>query len=201
MTLTADRAKSIKTSAVINESPTDKLIRELREENEKLKKMLAGGKIPEGLDMEGDGGGDSGSVDGHIPFQLSYLISSYLILPYLVLLEMKKEMEEAMRRNQEEMEAMEASWQEKLKAQEEELKVEYPCWYTINFKQLFLCLKKRMADDQKSSEDKKSIPHFWNLNEDPALTGMVSHFCKAGSTTIGNNKAEKTPDIVLNGLG
>lgn len=32
-------------------------------------------------------------------------------------------MEEAMKRNQEEMEAMEQSWQEKLKAQEEELKV------------------------------------------------------------------------------
>ena len=38
----ADRAKQIKTKAVINESPTDKLIRELREENEKLKKMLEG---------------------------------------------------------------------------------------------------------------------------------------------------------------
>lgn len=38
----ADRAKQIKNKAVVNESATDKLIRLLREENEKLKKMLNG---------------------------------------------------------------------------------------------------------------------------------------------------------------
>ena len=37
----ADRAKQIKNSAVINENPQDKMIRELKEENEKLKKQLA----------------------------------------------------------------------------------------------------------------------------------------------------------------
>ena len=36
----ADRAKKIQNQAVINESAQDKIIRELREENEKLKKML-----------------------------------------------------------------------------------------------------------------------------------------------------------------
>ena len=40
--LAADRAKQIKTKATVNESPTDKLIRELKEENDKLKKMLEG---------------------------------------------------------------------------------------------------------------------------------------------------------------
>lgn len=41
----ADRAKAIKTKAVVNESPTDKLIRELREENARLleRLKLAGG--------------------------------------------------------------------------------------------------------------------------------------------------------------
>jgi len=33
----ADAAKKIKCNAVVNESETDKMIRELREENEKLK--------------------------------------------------------------------------------------------------------------------------------------------------------------------
>ena len=37
----ADRAKQIKNVAVVNEKPTDKLIRELKEENDRLKKMLA----------------------------------------------------------------------------------------------------------------------------------------------------------------
>jgi hypothetical protein len=36
----ADRAKKIQNKAVINESPQERMIRELREENEKLKKIL-----------------------------------------------------------------------------------------------------------------------------------------------------------------
>ena len=47
----ADRAKKIKNVAEINESPQDKLIRELKEENERLKKQLASGG--------GGGGADS----------------------------------------------------------------------------------------------------------------------------------------------
>lgn len=41
--LLADRAKAIKTKAVINESPTEKLIRELREENQRLLEQLKQG--------------------------------------------------------------------------------------------------------------------------------------------------------------
>lgn len=41
----ADRAKSIKTQAIVNESATEKMIRELKEENEKLQSMIKkGGK-------------------------------------------------------------------------------------------------------------------------------------------------------------
>lgn len=42
----ADRAKKIKNKAVVNENPMDKLIRELKEENDKLKKALDGGALP-----------------------------------------------------------------------------------------------------------------------------------------------------------
>ena len=52
----ADRAKKIKNKAVVNENPMDKLIRELREENEKLKKLMQGGDISMNI---GDGGGMS----------------------------------------------------------------------------------------------------------------------------------------------
>ena len=45
----ADRAKQIKTKATVNEDPTEKLIRNLKDENEKLKELLekanAGEKI------------------------------------------------------------------------------------------------------------------------------------------------------------
>eukprot|EP00928_Gymnodinium_smaydae_P049812 TRINITY_DN3345_c1_g1_i4.p1 TRINITY_DN3345_c1_g1~~TRINITY_DN3345_c1_g1_i4.p1 ORF type:complete len:851 (-),score=115.98 TRINITY_DN3345_c1_g1_i4:383-2935(-) len=38
----ADRAKKIKNTAVVNENPQDKLLRELKEENDKLKQMMSG---------------------------------------------------------------------------------------------------------------------------------------------------------------
>ena len=41
----ADRAKQIKTKATVNEDPTEKLIRELKEQNDKLRAQLSGGKI------------------------------------------------------------------------------------------------------------------------------------------------------------
>jgi kinesin family member 1 len=41
----ADRAKQIKTKAFVNEDPTEKLIADLKAENERLKKLLAGEKI------------------------------------------------------------------------------------------------------------------------------------------------------------
>ncbi|KAI9201884.1 uncharacterized protein BJ171DRAFT_601452 [Polychytrium aggregatum] len=49
-----DRAKQIKTQAVVNESPIDKLIRELKEENEALKRKMveAGGKGGSGEDAQ-----------------------------------------------------------------------------------------------------------------------------------------------------
>lgn len=54
----ADRAKKIKNKAVVNENPMEKLIRELREENDRLKKSLSGELPPEtgGGQMTAEGG-------------------------------------------------------------------------------------------------------------------------------------------------
>ena len=41
----ADRAKQIKTKSSVNEDPTEKLIRELQEENERLKKAIESGNL------------------------------------------------------------------------------------------------------------------------------------------------------------
>lgn len=49
----ADRAKSIKTQAVVNENATDRLIRELREENQRLAESLKGGGASAGGSSEG----------------------------------------------------------------------------------------------------------------------------------------------------
>ena len=50
----ADRAKQIKTTAKVNEDPTEKLIRELKEENEKLMEMLKKSQAGEAIKMSAD---------------------------------------------------------------------------------------------------------------------------------------------------
>ena len=93
----ADRAKKIKNKPTVNEDPQAKLIRELQEENAKLKAQLAAG-----------GGGGGGGFDPEADAKL-------------------KEAEERIRQNQLEMEEMAKSWEDKLheqnaKEQEEEAK-------------------------------------------------------------------------------
>ena len=52
----ADQAKKIKNNAVINESEQDKMIRELKEENDKLKSMLKNFNTDNPPDMIGGNG-------------------------------------------------------------------------------------------------------------------------------------------------
>ncbi|XP_012936827.1 kinesin-like protein KIF28P [Aplysia californica] len=90
----ADRAKKIKNQAVINENPMDKMIRELKEENDKLRKALeAGGTIP----MDGMGQLSPEEVD-----------------------KMRRQMEEEIRAqlvtNQQMLSDSEQTWDEKLSA-------------------------------------------------------------------------------------
>jgi kinesin family protein 1 len=62
----ADRAKQIKTKAMINEDPTEKLIRDLREENARLKKALEAGHIdPDTFkDIKDNANGDKAQING-----------------------------------------------------------------------------------------------------------------------------------------
>ncbi|KAK3784099.1 hypothetical protein RRG08_066087, partial [Elysia crispata] len=91
----ADRAKQIKTTATVNEDPTEKLIRELQEENEKLKAMLGGN-----MKMEVMKGDDEDLSDEELA-------------------QLKAEMEEdynaRLADNEKEMEEMKKTFEEKLK--------------------------------------------------------------------------------------
>ncbi|ELT99958.1 hypothetical protein CAPTEDRAFT_223727 [Capitella teleta] len=98
----ADRAKKIKNKAVVNENPVDRLIRELKEENEKLKQMMTGG--------------------GQMPLEGSQAMSQEGLSAEEID-KMRKEMEEEIRAqlmaNQEMLAGAEGegpSWEEKLAA-------------------------------------------------------------------------------------
>ncbi|CAG0885568.1 unnamed protein product [Darwinula stevensoni] len=89
----ADRAKQIKTTATINEDPTEKLLRELKEENEKLKAMLASGN----MDLSGMG------------------LSGTVVDKDALRKEWEEEMKARMMTNEKEMEEMRKTYEEKLK--------------------------------------------------------------------------------------
>lgn len=52
----------------------------------------------------------------------------------------------------------------------------------------------------KEKQERKTVPHFWNLNEDAELTGVVVHFVRSGKTKIGRAKQDPAPGIALSGL-
>ena len=85
--ISADRAKAIKTKAIVNESPTDKLIRELKEENARLMKELqAKGGVGGGQEAIMQGVPEEGecmlpqaikAIDSYVAFCLGLSQSAY----------------------------------------------------------------------------------------------------------------------------
>ncbi len=151
----ADRAKALKTKPMVNENPTERIIRELREENAKLKALLEGKSIPIGGVGEAASGGGSGNQD---------------------------ELNALMEKNEEEMAKMKTTWEEQLRSAKSEVE--------------------RLQTEQKIMEEKKrKIPHLWNLNEDPALTGVIIYFLEGKKEfVIGSGHAQSKPDFSLVGL-
>ncbi|XP_070175288.1 kinesin-like protein KIF28P isoform X2 [Littorina saxatilis] len=155
----ADRAKQIKTKATVNEDPTDKLIRELQEENEKLKAMLSGDTKM--VVMKDD---DEDLSDA----ELAKLKE-----------EMEEEYKSRLENNQKEMDEMAKSFEEKLKE---------------------AGLTGGNTGAAEMAEKRKTVPHIYNLNMDPQLTGHIVHFIDAAEITIGNGREQST-ELVLKGPG
>eukprot|EP00730_Choanoeca_flexa_P004716 TRINITY_DN11781_c0_g1_i2.p1 TRINITY_DN11781_c0_g1~~TRINITY_DN11781_c0_g1_i2.p1 ORF type:complete len:975 (+),score=271.67 TRINITY_DN11781_c0_g1_i2:494-3418(+) len=149
----ADRAKAIKTKAVVNETPTERLIRELKEENARLLEQLKAGILPEGMSLGPPGAAESEEDIAR-----------------------RKEVEDQLRRQMEDnarLEEQMQSWEQKLQEAEAEKT---------------RAMEARNAEKQR----RKQEPHFWNMNADPALSGVVAYFLNDGETIVGNGKA---PDV------
>ncbi|KAF8782896.1 Kinesin-like protein KIF28P like protein [Argiope bruennichi] len=118
----ADRAKQIKTVATINEDPTETLIRELRAENDRLKKMLERGVMNVPI--------KPGMTDDEVVRRRS---------------RWEEEMKAAMAENERELQQIKQSYEEKLRqarqaqkidaerAKLEELKKQHPHLSNLNF--------------------------------------------------------------------
>ena len=105
----ADRAKKIKNKAVVNENPMDKLIRELREENEKLKKAMTSGDLSSLIapaESEGEGDKDVGGGATMTDEEKA---------------QMRRKMEEEIRAQLEANAAAMMNWDDKLKESRQEI--------------------------------------------------------------------------------
>ena len=90
----ADRAKQIKTRAIVNEDPTEKLIKSLQEENARLKKALESGGVGDVKKAGGGGGAEDDEAS------------------------LKRQLEE----NNKAMEDMKLSYEEKLKKAQDQVR-------------------------------------------------------------------------------
>ena len=87
----ADRAKQIKTRATVNEDPTEKAIRDLKAENQRLKSLLSKGNVdPQWLKTH------SVSVNSNNPLGILHHISlkSEICLNFLYFISFKRSEEE-----------------------------------------------------------------------------------------------------------
>lgn len=157
----ADRAKQIKTSAKVNEDPTAQLIRELQEENEKLKAMLAGKKLDTSELLA------EGEEDEMTEEEKSALKK-----------ELEDEYKSMLEKNQKEMEEMQKSFEQKLAEAQG----------TGSYK-----------DIAEINEKKKRLPHLYNLNSDPMLTGHIIHFIENDQETVIGNGKDKETDLTIRG--
>ena len=145
----AYQVKSIKNQAIVNETPQEKLIRELKEENERLKAMLEGKILPTG---------DNGSAE-----------------------EQRLEFERQIRELQRAKEEAERTFAEKIQVTTEQ--------------------KLEISHKPLPSKIVLTTPHLSNLNEDPLLSGHLSHSFKAGNNIIGKKNPSSPPGILIEGLG
>ncbi|KAI0215595.1 hypothetical protein LSAT2_032357 [Lamellibrachia satsuma] len=96
------------------------------------------------------------------------------------ILKLREEQEKEIQRYKDQMDDIESAWQKRLSNSRKEM-------------------EELQAKERQHLEEERQIPHFCNLNEDPALNGKLIHLVKAAESVVGNGKDKTNPEIVLNG--
>lgn len=170
----ADRAKQIKNKAIINEDPNEKLIRNLRQEIEELRRALQGGGVS--------------AIPGAVP-DLEEERQKMRAEIEAERERMKLELEEKLK---EELE-MDKSWEDKI-AETKALQVAREA----ELRELGILTGE---EREKALEKAKEVPHLTNLHEDPQMNEQVIYFLDPNSeVSIGRKDADAPKDIKLAGL-
>ncbi|XP_054154280.1 kinesin-like protein KIF28P [Oppia nitens] len=170
----ADRAKQIRNHAKINKDSTDKLVRELREENEKLKRLMETGTTGSGM--------ANGSAT---PTPINGMIMMGAMSPD-ALNEAKQrwedEMRAAMEENERQMAQMKQSYEERLSKEAEDRAARHKSDQPSGG-------GGGGQDDRQQLElDKRDNPYLSNLNFDEQLSGKICYIIRKGVNTIGKSE-------------
>ncbi|XP_014215863.1 kinesin-like protein unc-104 isoform X3 [Copidosoma floridanum] len=180
----ADRAKQIVCKAVVNEDANAKIIRELKEEIQKLRELLK----QEGIDFQ------EGDVSSFIrnpkreddPKEIRQRIPSH---PTSTLAE---EAVEQLQASEKLIAELNETWEEKLK-RTEAIRVQREAV----FAEMGVAVKEDGVTVGVFSP--KKTPHLVNLNEDPLMSECLIYYIKDGFTRVGSAEANVPQDIQLSG--
>ncbi|KAF7995732.1 hypothetical protein HCN44_006839 [Aphidius gifuensis] len=190
----ADRAKQIVCKAVVNEDANAKLIRELKEEIQKLRELLK----QEGIDFEE-------GLGGIISYEKKESRDEAAIIKSAKREEDTKETRQRIpshRTAEEAVEQLQASekliaelnetWEEKLKRTES---------IRLQREAVFAEMGVAVKEDGVTVGvfSPKKTPHLVNLNEDPLMSECLIYYIKDGFTRIGSAEANIPQDIQLCG--
>ncbi|CAH1116318.1 unnamed protein product [Phaedon cochleariae] len=187
----ADRAKQIVCKAIVNEDANAKLIRELKEEIQKLRELLK----QEGIEVhEGPDGKviyekkEPSRVEGNIiPRNNKEVERSRSQSTTLA-----EEAVDQLQASEKLIAELNETWEEKLK-KTEAIRIQREAV----FAEMGVAVKE--DGDTVGVFSPKCTPHLVNLNEDPFMSECLIYYIKEGLTRIGTDQANIPQDIVLCG--
>ncbi|RIB23929.1 hypothetical protein C2G38_1958650 [Gigaspora rosea] len=172
----ADAAKRIKNKAVVNEDPNAKLIRELKEELQMLRKKL------------GVEAGESVTYDSDISDNQQVI--QFEDAEGNVVKKTKEELVDQIQASEKLMKEATETWQEKLR-RTEEIQLERE----KTLEELGILVEKNAV----GVHPPKKVPHLVNLNEDPLMSECLVYQIKPGQTRVGRLDSDIPSDIRLSG--
>ncbi|CAG9774040.1 unnamed protein product [Ceutorhynchus assimilis] len=183
----ADRAKQIVCKAVVNEDANAKLIRELKEEIQKLRELLKQEGIdvhegPDGKVMYEKKGMDSNMVDRNNKENEKRARTQSTTAEEAV---------DQLQASEKLIAELNETWEEKLK-KTEAIRIEREAV----FAEMGVAIK---DGNTVGIFSPKRTPHLVNLNEDPFMSECLIYYIKDGLTKIGSEEANSPQDVQLSG--
>ncbi|KAM6978107.1 kinesin-like protein KIF1B isoform 1-T1 [Aplochiton taeniatus] len=186
----ADRAKSIKCNAVINEDPNNKLVRDLKDEVTRLKDLLRAQGLGDILDTP-IGSLTTSPSSGSLCSQVG-LQSVTSIQERIMSTPGGEEAIERLKESEKIIAELNETWEEKLRKTE-----------AIRMEREALLAEMGVAIREDGGTlgvfSPKKTPHLVNLNEDPLMSECLLYYIKDGITRVGQADTERRQDIVLSG--